>query len=529
MSYSNYEQTVIINGYALSGVQSVDASYGITERPVKVAGVGFVDALVDAPLQGNFSISRKMVGIDPLLEVNSIGKYKFNEESIDGAIMYDNDTKGFGFTKGRVSRYSVSCTVGEIPDIQTEITVYGNLGSGVNMGGATKTHPPIQYPDQSSIKIQVSDFDIDAISDFSFSQAINTTPIYALPRGELTDWQEEYPVASNINLDPIQIDTQYPIETDINFTMIANEYEIREIKDRLQNAPKSDVAIHIFDAQNPTQKINSFTGFDMRLVSESLGSTIEGEMTLSLTYKGYETYHNPVGGNSTTKEYNVSLTGEGGTNIGGGSYEINQVVTLRAIADDGYKFSHWELIDGLGEIADPNSPKTQFVVSFDDATVRAVYDQTYLLQLQGQNGSERGAGYYEEGELVVVSAEPNDGYNFSGWNTIQGGVNIFNPSSPDQVFSMPDNPVILQANYSAQSYTITVNGTNGTQSANPSSATIGQQVTLNAVPNPGYLFGYWSVQGADIDIYNNLDRTNITGTFEMPAANLTITANYVAS
>ena len=46
MSYSNYEQTVIIDGYKLLGVQSVDGNYGISEKSVKIAGVGFVDCLV---------------------------------------------------------------------------------------------------------------------------------------------------------------------------------------------------------------------------------------------------------------------------------------------------------------------------------------------------------------------------------------------------------------------------------------------------------------------------------------------------
>ena len=32
MSYSNYEQTVIIDGYKLLGVQSVDGNYGISEK-----------------------------------------------------------------------------------------------------------------------------------------------------------------------------------------------------------------------------------------------------------------------------------------------------------------------------------------------------------------------------------------------------------------------------------------------------------------------------------------------------------------
>jgi hypothetical protein len=292
MSYSNYEQTVIINDHRLLGVQSVDGNYGISEKPVRVAGVGFIDALIQSPLQGNFSISRRMVGADPLIEKNSQGKYVYDEEQIEGVILYNNDTKGFGFTKGRVSRYSVSCSVGNIPEIQTEITVYGSLGKNVVTGQKAITPPPVKFPDQSSMRVTVSDFTIDAISDFSYSRAINTTPVYALPKGDLADWNVG--AAGAKNLDPIQIDTQYPIEVDINFTVIADEYEIREIKDRIQAAPKSDVRIEIFDAQSPIDIINSYEGQNVRLISESIGSTVEGEMTISLTYKGYETRHNVI-------------------------------------------------------------------------------------------------------------------------------------------------------------------------------------------------------------------------------------------
>lgn len=290
MSYSNYEQKVIINGYQLLGVQSVDGNYGISEKPVRVAGVGFIDATIDSPLEGNFSINRKMVSTDPLLSTNSLGQYTLDEQEIDGVILYDNDTKGFGFTRGRISRYSVNCSVGEIPDIQVDITVYGSLGKDVAASATTKTHPPIRYPDQSSMRVTVSDFTIDAIGDFSYSRAINTQPIYALPKGNLDDWNAG--TAGTKNLDPIQIDTQYPIETDINFTIIADTYEIREIKDRIQAAPKSDVSIEIFDAQAPTEIINRFVGKNVRLISESLNSSAEEEMSISLTYKGYETLHN---------------------------------------------------------------------------------------------------------------------------------------------------------------------------------------------------------------------------------------------
>ena len=520
MSYSNYEQTVIINGYALSGIQSVDGSYGITERPIKVAGVGFVDALVDAPLQGNFSFSRKMVGTDPLLETNSLGKYLLNEQEISGAILYDNGTKGFGFTKGRVSRYSVSCTVGEIPDIQTDITVYGNLGSGVAMEPATKEHPPIRYPDQSSIKITVSDFTIDPISDFSYSRAINTTPVYALPKGDASSWNDGE--AQYANLDPIQIDTQYPIETDINFTMIASEYEIREIKDRIQAAPKSNVKIEIRDSQDLPEMINSFTGYNMRLISESVGSTIDGEMSLSLTYKGYETYHNPVEEQFDATKYTLTVEGDGGTEIGGGQFYDDTTVLLRAIPDEGYRFVDWRITQGNGEIQNPLSPKTNFITSFVDTTIQANYTQLYIVYLNGTNGVEVGQGGYDAGEIVNISAVPDDGYEFDSWST-DPDIVISDQGEGIYSFVMPARDFTITANYTKINYNVIVSGVNGAPVASFSTASIGDVVSLSANPDEGYKLSSWLVDQGDITITSLIDGTY---TFVMPAENVSITANY---
>jgi hypothetical protein len=375
MSYSNYEQTIVVNGCALSGVTSIDGNYGISEKAIKVAGVGFIDALIQRPLEGNFSISRQMVSLDPLLETNALGKYSFDEDDINGVILYDNNRKGFGFKKGRVNNYSISCSVGQIPEIQTDITVYGELGKNVmktvsyvlkedhmeyfngdqvfytdNFGQilidgrpnlydyffkkelsihdalysslypksrtiegntilglgqdafeivpynlseiAYKEHPDISFTDQSTIKLKVSDFEVDAISDFSYSRSLSLNPIYALPKGDDEDWTVNNEPTYK-NLEPVQVETQYPIETNINFTMIADEYEIREIKDRIQSAPKSSIEIELRDSQRDVV-INSFTGNNIRLIGESINSSVEGEMSISLTYKGYDTYHNPV-------------------------------------------------------------------------------------------------------------------------------------------------------------------------------------------------------------------------------------------
>lgn len=380
MSYSNYEQTVILNGYALSGVQDVNGSYGISESPVKVAGVGFIDALVGSPLEGNFSISRKMVSSDPLVEYDALGNFTFDENEISGAILYDNETKGFGFTKARLNRYSISCSVGDVPDIDVDLTVYGELGKNVlssstisqvnnltvvgynlslnpftglvyfnmrdgfvsidvdrasewNAGTMTipqsqynmlkeesrvtvnqsglqilrlgkdaftittdysqainQVHPEIKFADQSSISVFVDDFTVDAISDFSFSRTLNLRPVYAVPKGDGSQWVAGDQAATP-NLEPVQVDTQYPIETDINFSMIVDEYEIREIKDRVQAAPKSNVTIIIKDSKTD-ELMNQFVGRNVRLIGESINTSTEGEMSISLTYKGYDPFHN---------------------------------------------------------------------------------------------------------------------------------------------------------------------------------------------------------------------------------------------
>lgn len=381
MSFSNYEQLIVIDGKILPGVQDVEGSYSISEKPVNVAGVGFVDALVNSPLMGNFSVNRVMTGADPLLEKNSLGKYKFDENSFSGAIIYDysgssTNYKSFGFTEARLASYSVTCNVGEIPQIKNDFVVYGYLGKNVNdfvgysidpaaveleefLEGlgfpVTKIYlneialsqdvtnawkdgslqinsdqyqdlqdemqfyngdgiddfwivlgkdafipstadsyfnaeepPDIQYPDQSSIKIKINDFIVDPVTSFSFSRTINLKPTYAIPRGSYFNWHNNVPLR-NKNLNPIQVDTIYPIQSDINITMIAEDYEIREIKDRVQKAPKTDVAIEISDAFDHNTIINEYKLPNARLIGETISSTVDGELSLSLTFKGFET------------------------------------------------------------------------------------------------------------------------------------------------------------------------------------------------------------------------------------------------
>ena len=71
--------------------------------------------------------------------------------------------------------------------------------------------------------------------------------------------------------------------------MVAEEYEIREIKDRIQSAPESDIVIDIYDAFDHNTIINQFKGYNVRLLGETITSNVNGELEVSMTYKGFET------------------------------------------------------------------------------------------------------------------------------------------------------------------------------------------------------------------------------------------------
>lgn len=158
-----YEQQFYLNGTQISGVQSVEGSYSISEKPINVLGWGHVNrsfykqaeyfqvteqgflldadgfkllqekictrernerlpeslALLDAPLEGTFNINSILVSEDFML--NFTGDNPFT-----GSIHHGNSY--FGFHSGYITSHSVSCGIGQLPTTSTNIRVLGDIG-----------------------------------------------------------------------------------------------------------------------------------------------------------------------------------------------------------------------------------------------------------------------------------------------------------------------------------------------------------------------------------------------------------------
>ena len=286
-----YNQRFYINGTGLSGVQSIDGNYGVNEQNVNFAGFGYVTGLISQPMQGNFTISRALIGDDPWLSFTGDG----TSAAFSGSVFYerpnvggtlDNNFSGcFGFHSGYLNSYNISCGIGEIPSVQVSISVYGDLGPGIDVRPAGSpdglADAEIRVPDQGGIVLTCDGSSTNRITSFSHSIELPRTALYALPNGAAADL-----TADSVKWKmPVQVDLSYPIESTTNFTLEIDDYETKNLYGALTGIHVHDTDITINDDSG--SEIVKFDLTKSRLISESFTSEVGGAVTVNLTYKKY--------------------------------------------------------------------------------------------------------------------------------------------------------------------------------------------------------------------------------------------------
>ena len=183
----------------------------------------------------------------------------------------------------------------------------------------------------------------------------------------------------------------------------------------------------------------------------------------------------------------------------------NEDVEVTAEDKTGETFTGWT-VEGV-EVADKSSKKLNFKMPANDVTLTANYStNSYTLTVNGK-GEQK--AYNED---VEVTAEEKTGETFTGW-TVEG-VEVEDKSSKKLNFKMPANNVTLTANYSTNSYTLTVNGQSEQKAYN-------EDVEVTAEDKAGETFTGWTVEGVEV-----ADKNSKKLSFKMPANNVTLTANY---
>ena len=199
----------------------------------------------------------------------------------------------------------------------------------------------------------------------------------------------------------------------------------------------------------------------------------------------------------------VSPAATGTTSPPAGVYSYNDgaVISLSATPASGYEFDYWS-----GGVADSQNPSTTVTMDANKDVV-AHFKQTSLVYTLTISGSPAGGGdvipsagshQYSQGAMVTIQALPATGYEFSYWsgdvadpNSATTTVTMNSDKTVQAVFQQTVNQVIL-----TMQVTPLEGGTTGPQ---PGSHTfsLNETVYISAVPNPGYVFSYWTGDVAD--------------------------------
>lgn len=326
-----YEQQFFVNGTQISGVQSVEGSYAIQERPINVLGWGHVNkdyhygidhisyddnsfildangfrflqektcirenersphnmAVLDAPLEGDFSINSILVSEDFFLQF-------LGDEPFTGSIHHGGSY--FGFYSGYITNHSVSCSIGQLPTTTTSIKVFGDIGgspdfinqendfpilnedgyqvatsdsynNGMYNASGTHEYPEIKLPNQGSIIVECTGASTDRVTSFSHSIDIPIDPIYIVGSAYAA-----------------QVDVIWPVTTETSFTLDIDEYKYQSLRKYMRTPTVQDIKIMINDCFG--EPIQYYTVKKARLISETMSASTEGRLTVNLTYKSY--------------------------------------------------------------------------------------------------------------------------------------------------------------------------------------------------------------------------------------------------
>ena len=162
---------------------------------------------------------------------------------------------------------------------------------------------------------------------------------------------------------------------------------------------------------------------------------------------------------SLAEEYKKTLTVSplvGGTvNVTGGLFVPGTAITLRADARTGYRFVGWTIEPAKYRefLLDGEGAETRFLMPDEDVTISARFALmdpeavTFYLSVDQTSGgtiTTTGAGEYLPGYEIDLSATPDPGYYFAGWQSALGG-KFENSSDPNTIFYMPANNTRITA------------------------------------------------------------------------------------
>lgn len=258
LSVQQYDQSFVVNGHKLSGVNSLSINYSVPLENSLTLGSSYGYNL-NNPFQAEISLQRSMLYQDPLLLFTG-------DASFSGSLKYNGKT--YGFSSGFLNRYSISCSVGEVPTISCTISVYGKLEPSFEVL-ETEEPPSIFIPSPRSITISGDDTSNNRVKSFSFEYSINRQPIFSLDSFKDVDEVVFLPpvnIAASLTFDAVNM-------TPENYEFFLRSAEKKKFDISIKNRDNNSEIIHleIPNIQEISQELSSNADSPLSIVSNYIG------------------------------------------------------------------------------------------------------------------------------------------------------------------------------------------------------------------------------------------------------------------
>ncbi len=256
----NDENKFFVSGQEILGIDSLDISYSNSASIAKYVGFKRGNTITTGPTQSRVSISRSLIFEDPLYN------YTGNSQ-ISGSINYQDGS--YGFNSGFLEEYMVNCAVGSLPKVTTNIVVYDEFRRNSKDASGSVAPPNILIPDQGSISVICDNSATNRVIGFDYSVKCMRKPVYSIG--------SKFPKEVCF-IGPIEFAATVQIDVDDAF--LQNSMD-------LFNTKENKMLYFSIENRNIESTIQQFLVYNASLVGESLSSSADGGIKLTLNYIGY--------------------------------------------------------------------------------------------------------------------------------------------------------------------------------------------------------------------------------------------------
>lgn len=255
LSTANYDVEVFLSGYKLFGVADVNFGYSLPIDHLNVIGYNKFRTFTSGPPQSNLSIQKYLSPNDFITGMT--GTF-----GVSGGLFYNSRNTNFGFHSGYLNSYSVSCSVGNFPNLNADFSVFGNVGTGLisTTNNQTGTLALVRPAD---ILVQCDGTGTNRVESFTYNVECNRQPFYGASGNRLID-----------------VVTTRPYKVTAQFSIAVDDYQSKRAFDFVIDSNKKNINIQI-------GSLGTFTMSNMELVGESINTSATDDAIMTLNYQGF--------------------------------------------------------------------------------------------------------------------------------------------------------------------------------------------------------------------------------------------------